>query len=71
MIAASCSPCGTARPRNTVATFLMAACVYPRIVMETPGHSNVGITLNTYSHVSQALQRTAADHMQALLHPTT
>jgi len=38
-----------------------------RVVMQTLGHSQIGITLNTYSHVSPELSRSAADRMQALL----
>jgi hypothetical protein len=34
--------------------------VNPRVVMETLGHSQVSLTLNTYSHVLPALQREAA-----------
>lgn len=35
--------------------------------METLGHSQVSLTLNTYSHVIPALGRAAADEMDALL----
>ena len=35
--------------------------------METLGHSQISLTLNTYSHVIPALQREAADRMEALL----
>jgi len=35
--------------------------------METLGHSQVSLTLNTYSHVLPALQRTAAEKMDAVL----
>jgi integrase len=41
-------------------------CVNPRVVMETLGHSQVSLTLNTYSHVLPALQREAAAKMNAL-----
>ena len=35
--------------------------------METLGHSQVSLTLNTYSHVLPALQRDAAARMDAVL----
>ena len=34
--------------------------------METLGHSQVSLTLNTYSHVLPALQRDAAARMNAV-----
>jgi len=35
--------------------------------METLGHSQIGVTLDTYSHVLPALQRDAADEMDKAL----
>jgi integrase len=35
--------------------------------METLGHSQVSLTLNTYSHVLPALQQDAAAKMDAIL----
>jgi hypothetical protein len=35
--------------------------------METLGHSQISLTLNTYSHVLPALQRDAANKMDAML----
>jgi len=37
--------------------------------METLGHSQISLTMNTYSHVVQALARDAADRMDSLLQP--
>ena len=37
-----------------------------RVVMETLGHSQISLTMNTYSHVMPALQQDAADRMDAL-----
>ena len=34
-----------------------------RVVMERLGHSDIGLTLNTYSHVIPALRQEAADAM--------
>ena len=39
----------------------------PRVVMETLGHSQVSLTLSTYSHVLPALQEDAASKMDAIL----
>jgi integrase len=44
--------------RHSCATLLLAQGVNPRVVMETLGHSQVSLTLNTYSHVLPALHRT-------------
>ncbi len=41
--------------------------VHPRVVMETLGHSQISLTMNTHSHVLPALQREAADRMEAVL----
>jgi len=53
--------------RHTAATLLLVQGVHPRVVMELLGHSQISLTLGTYSHVSPALQREAADKMNALL----
>jgi integrase len=53
--------------RHSCATLLLAQGVNPRVVMETLGHSQVSLTLNTYSHVLPALQRDAAARMDAVL----
>ena len=46
--------------RHTTATLLLSQGVHPRIVMETLGHSQVSLTLDTYSHVLPSLQAEAA-----------
>jgi len=53
--------------RHSCATLLLAQGVNPRVVMETLGHSQVSLTLNTYSHVLPALQRDAAARLNAVL----
>ena len=53
--------------RHSCATLLLAQGVNPRMVMETLGHSQVSLTLNTYTHVLPALQRDAAAKIDALL----
>ena len=42
--------------RHTAATLLFSQGVDPRTIMETLGHSQISLTLNTYSHVMPALQ---------------
>ena len=39
----------------------------PRTVMELLGHSDVTMTLNTYSHVLVSLKEDAARHMDTAL----
>ena len=53
--------------RHTAATLLLTQGVDPRTIMETLGHSQISLTLNTYAHVMPALQREAAAKMDAIL----
>lgn len=53
--------------RHSCATLLLAQGVNPRVVMEILGHSQVSLTLNTYSHVLPQLQREAASKIDAVL----
>ncbi len=55
--------------RHSCATLLLVQGVSPRVVMETLGHSQVSLTLNTYSHVLPALQEDAASRMDEILAP--
>ena len=55
--------------RHTCATLLLAQGVHPRLVMEILGHSQISVTLNTYSHVIPAMQREVAGKMDEILHP--
>jgi integrase len=56
--------------RHTAATLLLTQGVHPRVVMELPGHSQIAVTMNTYSHVVPALRKEAANQMDAILRPT-
>lgn len=47
--------------RHTHATELLKMGVNPKIVSERLGHSNIRITLDTYSHVVPTLQKEAAE----------
>lgn len=53
--------------RHSCATLLLVQGVSPRVVMEVLGHSQIGLTMNTYSHVIPELRREAADRMDRLL----
>jgi len=53
--------------RHSCATLLLAQGVSPRVVMEILGHSQIALTMNTYSHVVPELGREAARRMEALL----
>ena len=46
--------------RHTHASIMLKQGVHPKIVSERLGHSTVGITLDTYSHVLPGLQEAAA-----------
>lgn len=41
--------------RHSCASLLLAQGVHPRIVMETLGHSQISLTMNTYSNVMPEL----------------
>jgi len=53
--------------RHSAATLLLAAGEHPRVVAEQLGHANVGITLNTYSHVLPEMLERAAARMDKVL----
>ena len=54
---------GHAIPPVSAATLLLLQGVNPRTVMELHGHSDVTMTLNTYSHVLASLKEDAARRM--------
>ena len=53
--------------RHTSATLAPEQGVHPKVVAERRGHSDVGMTLNRYSHVAAEMQRAAAVQMDELL----
>jgi integrase len=53
--------------RHTCATLLLSKNVHPKIVQEMLGHANVGITLDTYSHVLPGIGDQAALAMENAL----
>jgi integrase len=52
--------------RHSCATLLLLAGVHVKVVSEILGHSNIGITLDTFSHVLPSMQAEAAAKMEAL-----
>jgi len=53
--------------RHTHATHLMKLNVHPKVVSERLGHSTIGITLDTYSHVIPGMQGEAAQKLDRAL----
>jgi integrase len=53
--------------RHSHASQLLKSNTHPKIVSERLGHSTVGITLDTYSHILPGLQREAAEKVDAAL----
>ncbi len=55
--------------RHSAATLLLIQGVHPRYVMDLLGHSDISLTMNTYSHVLPTAQREVAAKMDAILNP--
>jgi integrase len=53
--------------RHTSATLLLSQGVHPKVVQERLGHSQISVTLDTYSHVLPTMQREAAGKFDQLL----
>jgi integrase len=53
--------------RHTCASLLLAQGVNPRVVMATLGHSQISLTLDTYSHVLPSVHKEAAQRMNDVL----
>jgi integrase len=53
--------------RHSAATALLVAGVSARVVQSILGHSQISLTLGTYSHAIPELQKDAAERMDALL----
>ena len=53
--------------RHTHASLMLAAGVNPKVVQERLGHSQISLTLDTYSHVMPGLQQAAADKFDELM----
>ncbi|MDP9367447.1 MAG: site-specific integrase [Chloroflexota bacterium] len=57
--------------RHSCASLLVAQGIHPRVVMETLGHSQISLTMNTYAHVFADAQREAAATMDCLFPAAT
>jgi integrase len=57
--------------RHGWATLALQAGVHPKVVQERLGHANIGITLDTYSHVTAGLHEDAAEEVAALFRPVS
>ena len=55
--------------RHTAATLMLQQGIHPKIVQERLGHSDISMTLNTYSHVLPSMQEEAAEKLDELLRP--
>jgi site-specific recombinase XerD len=55
--------------RHSTATILLEGNVHPKYVQDLLGHSQISMTLDTYSHVTQNMQQQVADHMDAIFLP--
>ena len=53
--------------RHTAASLMLTQNVQPRDLMEILGHSQISLTMNTYSHVMPAAMSAAAERMNSLL----
>jgi integrase len=53
--------------RHSCATLLLGEGVHPKIVSDLLGHSQIGITLDLYSHVTATMQAVAVEAMGQLL----
>lgn len=52
--------------RHSAATLLLSLGEHPKVVQERLGHSTIGVTMDTYSHVLPDMQRKAASKLDAL-----
>jgi integrase len=53
--------------RHCCASLLLSQHIPPRVVMDVLGHSQISLTMNTYSHVMPAMLRDAANALDAAL----
>jgi integrase len=53
--------------RHSAVTLLLGLGIHPKIVSEMLGHSQIGITLDLYSHVTATMQQEAVRAFEGLL----
>lgn len=56
--------------RHSMATLMLAMGINPKVVSERLGHSDIAITLGTYTHVLPTMQREACDKFESALFPS-
>jgi integrase len=56
--------------RHTHATVLLEAGENPKVVQERLGHTTITTTMDTYSHVTPTMQRSAVDRFTAAVNGT-
>ena len=49
--------------RHSTATLLLSKGVHPKVVQEILGHSEISMTMDTYSHVLPTMQKNAMDEL--------
>ena len=52
--------------RHSAATILFRMGIHPKVVQELLGHSNIGITMDTYSHMLPTMQQEAMNKLDNL-----
>jgi integrase len=57
-----------AAARHTWATLALSSGVHPKVVQERLGHSSISVTMDRYSHVTEGMDRDAAETVAALFH---
>lgn len=55
------------RLRHCAATFMVAANVNPKLVMDAMGHSTLEMTMQRYQHVTDPMRRAVAEGMENLI----
>jgi integrase len=57
--------------RHSAATLLLGMGVHPKVVQEILGHSHIGMTMDTYSHVLPSVQKEAMEKWGDIFGDTT
>src|SRR5205807_2783516 len=52
--------------RHSAATMLLSEGVHPKVVQEILGHSEISMTMDTYSHVLPTMQKDAMSRLENL-----
>jgi integrase len=52
--------------RHSAASLLLQKRVHPKVVQDILGHSEISMTMDTYSHVSSTIQREAMEKLNKL-----